>query len=91
LINVRPQPWDSFKVLDERTVRVAFYNGVDPCYGLDRVEVRETPSHVEITVFLGEKPGDSLVCVDIAELQAVVIALEQPVGNREIVDGATVA
>jgi hypothetical protein len=89
-VNVRPQPLDSTKVVGPRAVQVAFYGGVEDCYGLDRVEVREGPNQVEITVFLGEKPG-SLACVDIAELQATNVTLEQPVGDREIVDGSTVA
>jgi hypothetical protein len=91
LVHVRRQPWESAKVLDPRTVRVAFYNGVEDCYGLARVDVREGPDQVEITVFVGEKPGDSLVCIDIAELQATLVTLEQPVGDREVVDGSTVA
>jgi hypothetical protein len=90
LVHVRPQPLDSTEVLGPRKVQVAFYGGVEDCYGLDRVEVSEGPNRVEITVFVGEKPG-SLVCVDLAELQATVVTLERPLGDREIVDGSAVA
>jgi hypothetical protein len=90
LVNVRAQPLDSTKVVGPRTVQVAFYGGVEDCYGLDRVKVREYPNRVEITVFVGEKPG-SLACIDIAELQATMVTLDQPIGEREIIDGSTVA
>jgi hypothetical protein len=90
LVDVRPQPWDSSEVLGPRTVQVTFYGGVDECFGLDRVEVRERPDRVMVTVFLGRHP-EAEVCIDLAELQAVRVTLDDPVGDRKIVDGDAVA
>jgi hypothetical protein len=90
LVQVRPQPWDSSEVLGPRTVQVAFIGGVEECYGLDRVEVRERPERVEITVFVGWKP-EAEVCIDLGEFQAARVTLDEPVGDREIVDGSAVA
>ena len=86
LVDVMPHPWDSAEVLGRRTVQVTFYGGVEECYGLDRVEVRERPTRVVISVFTGRKPGAG-VCIEIAELQAVRVTLDRPVGDRKIVDG----
>jgi hypothetical protein len=90
LVDVRAQPWDSSEVLGPRRVQVTFYGGVEACYGLDRVEVRERPERVAITVFLGRKPKAE-VCIDLAELQAARVTLDEPVGDRKIVDGSAVA
>jgi hypothetical protein len=90
LVDVRAQPWDSSEVLAPRSVQVMFYGGVEACYGLDRVEVRERPDRVAITVFVGRKP-QAEVCIDLAELQAVRVTLDEPVEDREIVDGTAVA
>jgi hypothetical protein len=86
LVQVRPQPWDSSEVLGPRTVQVTFIGGVEECYGLDRVEVREGPRRVVISVFVGWKP-EAEVCIDLGEFQAARVTLEESVGDREIVDG----
>ena len=90
LVGVRAQPWDSLQVLAPRRVQVTFYGGVEACYGLDRVKVRAPPERVAITVFVGRKPKAE-VCIEIAELQAVRVTLDEPVGDRKIVDGSAVA
>ena len=90
LVDVRPQPWDSAAMVGSRTIQVSFYGGYRECFGLDRVEVRERPDRVVISVFIGRKP-EAEVCIDIAEFQAVRVTLDEPVGDREIVDGTAVA
>jgi hypothetical protein len=90
LVDVRAQQWDSSEVIGPRTVQVTFYGGVEECYGLDRVEVRERPDRIVISVFIGREP-EAEVCIDIAEFQAVRVTLDEPVGDREIVDGTAVA
>jgi hypothetical protein len=90
LVDVRPQPWDSAAMLGPRTIQLSFYGGYRECFGLDRVELREQPDRVVISVFIGRKP-EAEVCIDIAEFQAVRVTLDEPVGDREIVDGTAVA
>lgn len=90
LVDVMVQPWDSSEVIGPGTVQVTFYGGVEECYGLDRVEVREGPRRVVISVFMGRKPHAE-VCIEIAELQSARVTLDEPVGDREIVDGTAVA
>jgi hypothetical protein len=86
LTDIRPQPWESMKVLDPRTLQVAFYSGVHECYGVDRVEVDYGSKAVTVSLFIGRVPGNQ-VCVEIAEFQAVEVELDEPLGGREIVDG----
>jgi hypothetical protein len=88
LTDVRPQPWESVEPLDARTLQVAFYSGVHECYGVDRVDVDYRSKVVAVTLFIGRVPGNQ-VCVEIAEYQAIEVELDEPLGGREIVDGAT--
>jgi hypothetical protein len=90
LVDVRLHSWDEAHVLQPNVVQVEFYAGVDECYGLDRVEVRERPERVVISVFIGRHP-EAEVCIDLAELQAVRVTIDGPLGDRQIVDGAAVA
>ncbi len=87
LVNLHPQPWDDAKPLDDRTLLVTFYGGVEACYGVDRVEVEESDDAVTITLFTGTVPGDQ-VCIELAEFQGVEVTLDEALGDREIVDGA---
>jgi hypothetical protein len=87
LTDVRPQPWDAVETLGPRTLRVAFYSGVHECYGVDRVDVAYGSKTVTVALFVGRVPGNQ-VCVEIAEYQAVVVPLNEPMGGREIIDGA---
>jgi len=86
LMDIRPQPWDSVKVLDARNLQVAFYSGVHECYGVDRVDVDYGSKAVSVTLFIGRVPGNQ-VCIEIAEYQAIEVELDEPLGGRKIVDG----
>lgn len=75
---------------DGNKVEARFYGGVQECYGVDRVEVEETAESVTITVFTGSPPDAAArVCIDIAELQAVLVALDAPLGERIVIDGSS--
>jgi len=90
MADVRPHPFDDVVVGDDdRTLTVFFWSGVEPCYVLDRVDVAYGPDTITVTLFEGhdELAGD-VACIEIALLKKVVVRLEQPVGDRRIVDGA---
>jgi hypothetical protein len=87
LVDVHPQRWDRARVLDDRTVLLVFYGGVEACYGVDRVDVGYGADEVTMTLFTGRVPGAD-VCIELAELQGVEVALQEPLGDREIADGA---
>jgi hypothetical protein len=80
-------PWEKVDVLDQSTLDVRFYNGVEECYGLDRVEVEYSQDAVTVTVFVGRVPGAG-VCIELAELKVTRVNLEEPLGDRKILDGA---
>jgi hypothetical protein len=86
LVDVRPQAWDRAEVVGPRRVRVEFYGGVEECEGLDHIEVDETVRRVTIALFVGRVP-EAQVCIEIAVLKSVTIEVEEPVGDRELVDG----
>jgi hypothetical protein len=87
LVDIRPQPWDKARVLDQRTVEVRFYGGVEECYGLARVDVDSRKRSVVITLHAGRVPTAE-VCIEIAVLKAVRVNLTEPLAGRRLVDGA---
>jgi hypothetical protein len=90
MADVRPHPFDTATVGDDgRTVTIDYWSGIEPCAVLDHVDVVETPDAVTITLFSGSDPaaGD-VACIEIAVQHRVVISLDDPLGERPIVDGA---
>jgi hypothetical protein len=81
---------DSAELVAEDKLEVAFYNGILECYGVDRVEVLETDTEVTVSVFTGSLPLDGdVACIDIAQLQAVAVTLDAPLGDRRLIDGSS--
>jgi hypothetical protein len=87
LVDVRPNPYEKVVVLDERTLEVRFWGGVEECYGVDRVDVVYGETEVTATVYQGRVPTAE-VCIEIAVLTAVRVKLDEPLAGRTIVDGA---
>jgi hypothetical protein len=91
LDNVVTAAIDSVAVIDPATLEVHFYNGVEPCYGVDHVAVvADTAESVTVEVGVGSNPdaGD-VACVELAQLQGVRLALAGPLGERAVVDAST--
>ncbi|MBI4259289.1 MAG: hypothetical protein HY658_01865 [Actinobacteria bacterium] len=90
MVDVRAREFDSVEVSDDGlTLTVAFYSGVEPCYVLDRVEVEEAAGSVTVTLYEGHEPGDEdFACIEIAVYKSVAVSLDEPLGDREVVDGA---
>ena len=74
---------------DSKILTVIYWSGVEPCNVLDRVEVEETEKDVTITLWEGLDPetGDE-ACIEIAVKKAVKVHLDEPLGDREVIDGA---
>ena len=87
--DVRPVGWESAKPIGDRTVRVKFWSGVEPCNVLDRVETEYGPKSVTITLYEGHTPTDEdVACIELALLKQTTVELEEPLDGRKIVDGA---
>ena len=81
---------DSAVLVDDTTLEVRFYNGVQPCNGVDHVTVDETPTGVTVEVRVGSNPdAGGVACIEIAELQGVRVTLDAPLGDRAVVDAST--
>ena len=88
LVHVIPTAWTSATVApDDRSARFIWYSGVEDCYGLDHVAVYPSKKTIVVTLFAGARPK-AQTCIDIAEEVVTVVHFEEPVGGREIVDGA---
>jgi hypothetical protein len=87
--NVRPVSWESIRGIDPTTLMVRFTSGVKPCHVLDHVDIEYGRRHIAITLFEGNDPGaGDVACIEIAELQRVRVELDEPIGDRRLVDGA---
>ncbi|MBA3743783.1 hypothetical protein [Sporichthya sp.] len=92
MTNLRPVSWNSAEVLGDRTVRIVFYGGVEPCDVLDSVKVKYGKDAVTVSLFSGSDPKEpDAVCIDIAKLKAVEVELTEDAGDREIKDGSPTA
>jgi len=86
--NVHPVTFRRAEVLNDRTLRIHYESGVEPCSVLDRVEVDYRPSQIAVSLFEGSDPAfKDAVCIMIAQFKAVDVPLDQPVNGRTIVDG----
>jgi len=74
---------------DGRTLTIFFWSGVEPCYVLDHVDVDYGPNAITVTLFEGhDASAGDIACIEIALLKKVVLQLDEPVGDRRVVDGA---
>jgi hypothetical protein len=91
MADVRPHAFDHAVASDDgRSLTVFFWSGVEPCYQLDHVDVESDAEAITVTLFEGHDAGaGDVACIEIALLKKVVIQLDEPVDDREIVDGAT--
>jgi hypothetical protein len=82
--------FDKHKVLDGNKLKLFFWGGVEDCYGVDHVDVEYANDVVIATIFYGNKPQADM-CIELAEYQAVTVQLDEPLGDRKVVDGALAA
>ena len=89
-VGLRARPFDTVTIGDDgRTITVEFMSGVEPCYVLGKVKVVETADAVTITLFEGHLESDEdVACIDIGVFKRTIVTLDDPLGSREIVDGA---
>lgn len=90
MADVYARQFDSARANDDGTaVTIDFVSGVEPCNVLDHVDVHYGTDAVTITLFEGHDPnaGD-VACIEIGVFKQVVVQLDEPLGDRTIVDGA---
>ncbi|WP_459800832.1 hypothetical protein [Herbidospora sp. RD11066] len=68
-------------------VMISWSSGVEPCYTLDRVEVKETAAEVTVTLWEGTTDPEA-ACIQIAIEKETFVKLAEPLAGREVVDGA---
>ena len=86
LVDIYERIFDRHKA-EGRKVTLYYWSGVDECYGLDHIKIRERPRKVVLTIFEGRHP-EAEVCTDQAVRVRSIATLERPLGNRKVVDGA---
>lgn len=88
----RVRDWTEVYVLDGGTmIELRWWGGVEPCHVVAGVDVDQGEDLVTVTLMEGTGPtpdGEDVACIDIARYTAVRVPLDEPVGDRSIVDGA---
>jgi hypothetical protein len=90
MAGVRARGWDTADVsADGQRVTISFVSGIEPCAVLDHVDVAYGANTVTVTLFEGHDPdaGD-VACIDIGVFKSVTVDLTEPLGDREVRDGA---
>jgi hypothetical protein len=87
LVDAHPVSWNTVEVVDQTTIDVLFYGGVEECYGLDHIDVKFSNDAVTVTLFEGRVPGAG-VCIEMAMFKVTRVTLDEPLNGRKIVDGA---
>lgn len=80
--------FQSVRVSDDgRTVKVTFYGGVEAC-NIYELVAKETPDAAYL-VLNHSRPATAGACIEIAELREAAVSLDEPIGNRRLVDATT--
>lgn len=90
MADVYARPFDTATVNDDGTaVTIDFVSGVEPCNVLDHVDVMYGADAVTITLYEGHdaNAGD-VACIEIGVFKRVIVQLDEPLGDRKIIDGA---
>jgi hypothetical protein len=89
LVDPHPVDWLRAKVSDDdMTLTITFWSGVEECYGVSSVDVKDpADGPVEVTIYEGRDP-DAETCIEIAVKKAVRVTLESPLGDRKVIDGS---
>ena len=87
LVDIRATSFDRFRSRAQgRAVDLFFWSGIEECYGVDRVDVRYATKTVTVTIYEGRDPGAE-TCIELAVRKVVQVELDEPLGNRTVVDG----
>ena len=87
--DLRKHVFQSWAPAGAQSLAVRFWNGVEPCYVLGRVDVAETADRVTLTLWTGLGAGSTgMACIQMAAYYEVIVQLQAPLGTRTVVDGA---
>jgi hypothetical protein len=90
LSGVVPVPWDTATLVDDRTVDVRYLGAPNRCRVLANVRVKESPTDITITVYLGTPPDHAVeMCTNLGIPARTRVPLSSPLGARRVLDGGT--
>ncbi|MBO0595002.1 hypothetical protein I2485_08315 [Nesterenkonia sp. E16_7] len=85
LVSEHLSSWQEYSTPSETELQMAFYSGNPACYGV-RAVVEETDTQVRVATISGTLPDAiNSACTQEARYVALVIELDQPLGEREVV------
>jgi hypothetical protein len=87
-VNINPVSFDPAEAeATDGGVLVRFWGGVAPCFVLSHYDVDETADSVTVSLFGGSHPSEpDAVCIELAQQYEVLVPLDEPLGDRVLVD-----
>lgn len=82
VVDLHRQAWDHITVSPNgKKLTVYFWNGVQACYGLGRVDVTHSSNgQLNVQLWTGIKPhAIGMLCIELAQLYKTVIHLDNPI------------
>ncbi|MGH9136156.1 MAG: hypothetical protein ACRD0G_03795 [Acidimicrobiales bacterium] len=89
LDGVHPTALVDYRLVDDATLEVRFYSGVPECNGVESATAAETAEAVTVSVEVGSRIPSDTACIEIAELWAVRLPLDESLGERPVIDTST--
>lgn len=77
--------WEDYDVASETLLRFVATSGNQACYG-QRYQVEETAEEVAVAIIVGNRPDGAEICTQEAIFIAVPVELEDPLGDRDVVE-----
>lgn len=77
--------WEDYDVDSATLLRFLATSGNQACYG-QRYQVEETAEEVAVAIIVGNRPDGAEVCTQEAIFIAVPVELEEPLGDRDVVE-----
>lgn len=88
-----PRPFERARSDEtDGSLHVIYWSGVQPCHVLGDIEVETAGDQVTVTLLEGHLPdddGQQPTCIELAEEVSARIPLDEALGGRTLVDGAT--
>ncbi|MEV0945452.1 hypothetical protein [Rhodococcus sp. NPDC049939] len=87
IVQANPTPFESWSRTEGDNIAIHFVTGTPACYGADATVV-ETDSSVNVSLRTGILPeAADKMCTLVAVFATMEIQLQQPLGDREVIDG----
>lgn len=85
MVHERSAGWEDYEIVSETELRFLTTSGNQACYG-QRYQIEETEDEVALAIITGQRKEGAEVCTQEAIFIAVPVELDEPLGDRDVVE-----